>query len=102
MIVRSAYLEGDVASGDSAAFDRGCDQVVKAIQSYPCIRAVKLRRLARPEEGAPPVLAIFDLYFDTLEDMDTALASETRQQVRATIAASLSMFRGRVYHLVLD
>ncbi|MBM6595285.1 EthD domain-containing protein [Microvirga pudoricolor] len=95
-------MEGDVAESDRAAFDLGCRKVVEAIRSYPGIRAVKLRRLARSEEGAPPVLAIFDLYFDSLEDMDAALASETRQLVRSTIASSISMFRGRVYHLVLD
>lgn len=102
MIIRSAYLEGDVAQADLASFDLGCNKVLEAIGTYPRIRQVKLRRVCRTEESAPPVRAIFDLYFDSLEDMDAALASETRQLVRSTIADSISMFRGRVYHLVLD
>lgn len=102
MIVRSAYLEGHVAEADQASFDSGCMKVLKAIRTYPLIRDARLRRLSRTEENAPPICAIFDLYFDSLEDMDAALASETRQLVRATIAETISMFRGRVYHLVLD
>lgn len=102
MIIRSAYLEGDVAQADLTSFDLGCNKVLEAIGTYPRIRQAKLRRVCRTEENAPPVCAIFDLYFDSLEDMDAALASETRQLVRSTIADSISMFRGRVYHLVLD
>jgi hypothetical protein len=102
MIVRSAYLEGHVAEADYASFELGCDKVLEAIGTYPRIRAAKLRRVCRSEENAPPVCMIFDLYFDSLEDMDAALASETRQLVRSMITEAISMFRGRVYHLVLD
>ncbi|MDF2811177.1 MAG: hypothetical protein K0S56_2208 [Microvirga sp.] len=101
MIVRSAYLEGKVADADRARFDRHMGEtVLDAIRTYPHIRDVKLRWVSEPEEGAPPVYAIFDLYFDSLDDMEAALASETRQRVRATISEAMSMFRGRVYHLV--
>jgi predicted transcriptional regulator len=102
MIVRSAYLEGTVAETDRASFEFGCQRVVEAIRAYPRIHDVRLRYKVRSEENAPPVCAIFDLYFGSLEDMDAALASETRQLVRSTIAEAISMFRGRVYHLVLD
>ena len=100
MIIRSAYLEGDVAPGDQETFDRLMrTTVVEAISTYPGIRQVKLRKIARGEEGAPPVYMIFDLYFDSLEAMDAALASETRQTVRAKILEAMPLFKGRVYHL---
>ncbi len=103
MIIRSAYLEGTVAEADRPAFDahmRG--PVMAAIATYPGLRDVRLRELARGEEGAPAVYMIFDLYFDSLADMDTALASATRQAVRATIQEGMRSFQGRVYHLVFS
>lgn len=45
---------------------------------------------------------VFDLYFDSLEDMDAALASPTRQAVRSIIAQGMSMFHGRVFHQVFN
>lgn len=103
MIIRSAYLEGEVAAGDREAFDRQMrETVMVAIRTYPGIRDVRLRRLARGEEGAPNVYMIFDLYFDSIEAMDAALASETRRQVRARIQEAMPSFKGRVYHLVFS
>lgn len=101
MIVRSAYLEGTVAEKDRAEFDRRMNTtVLGAIRTYPRIRDVRLRRIAEADAGAPPVYMIFDLYFDSLDDMNAALASQTRQQVRDRIAEAMGLFKGRVYHLV--
>ncbi|CAH1651563.1 conserved hypothetical protein [Hyphomicrobiales bacterium] len=103
MIIRSAVLEGHVAPEDQEAFDRSMRAyVLPAIRSYPRLREVKLRKLAVPEAGAPDVYMTFDLYFDSLADMDAALASETRQVVRKTIAENMASFKGRVYHLVFE
>lgn len=103
MIIRSAILEGQVPEADRERFDaqmRGA--VVQAIGTYPGIRAVKLRRLVQADEGTAPHYMIFDLYFDDLAAMDAALASPTRQAVRAQIAQAMSMFQGRVYHQVFE
>jgi len=103
MIVRSAVLEGTVAEPDRVAFDRRMSgEVLAAIGTYPGIRAVKLRRIAEIDDGAPPIYMVFDLYFDSLADMHAALASETRQQVRQQIGAAMPLFRGRVYHVVYE
>ncbi|MDB5601585.1 MAG: hypothetical protein JWN71_3629 [Xanthobacteraceae bacterium] len=103
MIVRSAYLEGTVAEQDRAQFDRQMrTDVVAAIGTYPGIRAVKLRRVAEIDDGAPPIYMVFDLYFDSLADMHAALASETRQAVRQQIGAAMPLFKGRVYHVVYE
>jgi uncharacterized protein (TIGR02118 family) len=101
MIVRSAFLEGHVEEADQQQFDQNMrDNVLPAIRTYPGIRDVKLRRLVVPEAGAPAAYMIFDLYFDSVSDMDAALASETRQIVRTKIAENMGPFKGRVYHLV--
>lgn len=103
MIIRSAFLEGEVAAGDRETFDRHMrETVVAAIRTYPGIRDVRLRRVARGEEGAPDIYMMFDLYFDSMEAMDAALASETRRLVRARIQEVMPSFKGRVYHLVFS
>jgi hypothetical protein len=73
-----------------------------AIATHHGLRDVRLRELARGEQGAPAVYMIFDLYFDSLADVDAALASATRQAVRATIQEGMRGFQGRVYHLVFS
>lgn len=103
MIIRSAVLEGTVAEADRSAFDAHMrDVVLPAIARYPGLRRVDLRKPAEAEAGAPPVYMIFDLHFDTLAAMHAALASPVRQEVRGVIAAGMSRFSGRVYHLVLE
>jgi uncharacterized protein (TIGR02118 family) len=101
MIVRSAYLEGTVAEADRERFDRHMSEtVMPAIATYPGIKDVRLRHIVEADAGAPPIHVIFDLYFDSLDAMNAALASDTRHEVRKTIAAVMPMFKGRVYHLV--
>lgn len=101
MIIRSAYLEGTVAEADRADFDAHMSgPVMAAIATYPGLRQLRLRQLQQADEGAPPVYMVFDLVFDSLQAMDAALASPTRQAVREIIAQGMKPFKGRVYHLV--
>jgi len=101
MIVRSAFLEGTVAVAERARFDAHmAGPVLAAIGTYPGIRRVRLRRVEQADEGSPPNYMVFDLYFDSLDDMNAALASPIRQAVRELIAAGMGPFKGRVYHQV--
>ncbi len=103
MIIRSAMLEGSVAEADRTAFDRQMEgTVLHAIATYPGLREVRLRKPAETESGAPAIYVQFDLYFDDLAAMQAALASPVRHQVRETIAAVMPLFKGRVYHLVMQ
>ena len=103
MIVRSAVLEGTVSTEAKSGFDLHMrTTVLSAIAGYPGLRDVRLRWPVETEAGAPPVYCIFDLYFDSLEAMNAALASPTREAVRKTIGEAMSAFKGKVYHLVLD
>lgn len=103
MIIRSAVLEGEVAPENVEEFDSRMRAVVlPAIARYPGLVKVELRKIAEPEAGAPPVYMVFDLYFPDLAAMHAALASDVRQAVRQEIAAGMGLFKGRVYHIVLD
>jgi hypothetical protein len=103
MIIRSAVLEGTVAEANRAEFDEQMvTAVLPAIATYPGILEVRLRRPVEQEPGAPPVYMVFDLYFETVEAMHTALASPVRAVVREQIGKAMSAFSGKVYHLVLQ
>ena len=103
MIVRSAFLDGTVAEADRVSFDRQmAGPVLDAIGTYPGIRAARLRRTEQRDDGSPQTYMVFDLYFDDLQAMDAALASPTRQAVRAQIAQAMVLFQGRTYHHVFS
>lgn len=105
MIIRSALLLGEVAPADRPAFDAYMrDVVVAEISTYPGIRSVILRRAVADvaEAGAPPLYMQFDLVFDSLADMDAALASPVRAAVRDRIKAGMGAFRGTVAHVVSE
>lgn len=103
MIVRSAFLEGTVPEADRPDFDRQmAGPVLAAIATYPGLQGANLRRLVQSDAGAPPIYMVFDLYFADLASMEAALATPTRQAVRAQIAEAMTRFQGRVYHQVFE
>jgi uncharacterized protein (TIGR02118 family) len=103
MIIRSALLLGSVAADEQPAFDAYMrDVVVPEIGTYPGIRAVTLRKLVQADAGAPSVYMQFDLVFDSLEDMEVALASPVRAAVRDRIKAGMAPFVGTVTHVVSE
>ena len=103
MIIRCVYFEGQVAPADQADFDaRMCGPVLAALRTYPGLRQVKLRRLQLADVNSPAHYCVFDLYFDSLEAMNTALASPTRQAVRDQVSVAMASFQGRIYHQVFS
>jgi uncharacterized protein (TIGR02118 family) len=103
MIVRTAILEGTVDPDHKADFDRHMrTKVLAALGRYPSLVKAVLREIAETDADAPPVYMAFDLYFRSLADMHTALASPVRQAVRADLALVMPRFRGRVYHWVFE
>lgn len=103
MTVRCAYLEGSVPESAQPAFDALMrNTVVPALLTYPGIRQVRLKKLVQADEGANPHYMVFELVFDSLAAMDAALASPTRQAVRAHMAEAMKGFNGRIVHRVFD
>ncbi|WP_417587132.1 EthD family reductase [Pararhodobacter oceanensis] len=101
MIIRSALLLGQVAADRQEDFDRHMREVVVAkIRQYPRILDVTLRKTQASDDGAPEIYMQFDLMFDSLADMDAALASPVRDAVRAEIIAGMGDFQGRTVHVV--
>lgn len=103
MILRSALLMGTVAPEDQPAFDTYMrDVVVPEIGKYPGIQGVTLRKLVQADDGAPSIYMQFDLFFQTLADMEAALASPVRTEVRDRIKMGMAPFVGTVTHIVSE
>lgn len=103
MIIRSAFLLGTVAPSEQETFDAHMrNNVVKEILTYPGIKRVTLRKLDHADAGAEAAYMQFDLYFDSLQAMEEALASPVRQAVQTRIKAGMGPFEGRVTHVVSE
>lgn len=103
MIIRSAYLEGEVAPEDKEAFDKYMTEtVVENLLRYPGIRGVTVRQPVQFDPDMAPVYLQTDLLFDDIAAMDAALASPVRAEVQALIKSGMKPFKGRVTHSVAE
>jgi uncharacterized protein (TIGR02118 family) len=100
MIVRCAVFEGTVNPADRAAFDAHVEgTVLPILAAFPNIRSARILRAIAVEDSGPPVYQMFELLFDTEEDMRAALASANRARSRAAVAQVMPLFKGRIYHV---
>ena len=102
MHVRCAIFEGTVAEKDQKTFDAFiADKVLPILASFPKIRAARVLRAKSVEDNGPPVYQVFELQFDSAEDVAAALASPNRAKSRTALAEIMPLFKGRIYHINL-
>ena len=102
-IIRSAYLAGTVTKAEQAKFDTFMNEnVVPEIKKYTQLRDLKLRYVKAKDPSAPDVYMVFDMYFDSIQEMDAALASPVRKVVQDKLAEIMPKFKGKVYHLITN
>jgi uncharacterized protein (TIGR02118 family) len=106
MFVRCAYYVGTVDPKDQQTFD---DYVLKVhlpmVATWPRLRRLRLlKNNGKPYEGeAPRYYQVFELSFDSQEDMDFCMASEERKYCRKVSAQDIGkfkgLFKGEVHHI---
>lgn len=100
MYVRCAYFEGDVDPGDRARFDGFMEaEIMPRLAKMPRVRAVRLLRGREFEEGAPHFYQTIEQDYDSLEDIENALASEIRAELREKLSEVMPLFEGRLSHI---
>ena len=102
MYVRCAYFEGTVAPENRERFNRFFeDEVVPLVARFPNIRTVRLLRSDWHEDGAPGIYQTMEMTFDSLADVEAALASEPRAENKENTQKSgiMDLFDGRLYHI---
>lgn len=105
IVVRSAVFDGVVLPENREQFRKNMEVLKQMVTQYPGIRDVRVRYMSdevAPEEGAPHPYVTFDFYFNSVEDMDKALATPLRQETRDEIQKSMPIFKGKIYHFVRE
>jgi len=100
MHVRCAYFEGDVDPADREKFDRCIiDEVAPQIAKFPGCREVRVLRAREYQDGAPNFYMVLEHYYDSLDDIETALGSENRTAVWNHLDKVMALFKGRLTHV---
>ncbi len=100
MYVRCAYFEGYVDPDDRQRFDEFMvTEIMPRLTKMPKVRAVRLLRGQAFEDDAPLIYQTIEQDYDSLEDIDRALASEVRAAMRKKLAEVMPLFKGRLYHI---
>jgi FeS assembly ATPase SufC len=91
MIVRIAYLEGNVKPADLERFDAFiASEVVPLMKRFPGVRSVRVMRAQTIEENGQPLHMTFESVYDSVEAMNHAFTFPVRQELKAKMA-ELSM-----------
>lgn len=103
MIVRSACLEGQPQPGQAQTFDAFIvREIVPLMKQFPGVRATRILRSVRVEDGGPPLYLSFESVYDSQEAMQAAFEAPVRQRLRARLAQIMPLFDGRIFHITQD
>lgn len=100
MIVRCAYLEGDVLPENRARFDAFiAAEVVPLMKRFPGVQSVRVMRAAAVEDGGHSLYMSFESAYPSQEALDFALSQPIRLELRAKMKEILPLFQGRMFHI---
>ena len=100
MIVRIAYLEGNVKPADREGFDAFiASEVVPLMKRFPGVRSVRVMRAQSIEENGPSLHMTFESVYDSVEAMNHAFTFPVRQELKAKMAQIMPLFTGRLFHI---
>jgi hypothetical protein len=101
MFTRYAIFEGTVRPGHEDEFFRAVEErLVPLWRQMPQAQAVRVVRIARRDEDAPPIAMIQEIDYPSLDAIEEALVSPVRTQARAVTDEIMALFDGRFYHVV--
>jgi hypothetical protein len=99
MYVRCAYFQGDVDPADRERFDRFMDEeIMPRLVHMPKVRAIRLLRGRKFEDDGPRFYQTIEQDYDSLADIEAALASEVRGEMRHKLAEIMPLFKGKLSH----
>ena len=100
MIVRCAYLEGDVLPENRARFDAFiAAEVVPLMKRFPGVQSVRVMRAIAVEDDGHGIYMSFESAYPSQEAMDHAFTQPIRQEMRAKMKEILPLFKGRLFHI---
>lgn len=100
MIVRCAYLEGDVAPENRRRFDDFmAREILPMMLQFPGVKSARIMRCESVEDGGPRIYMSFESIYASLEAMEHAFAQPIRQAFKAKLAEIMPLFSGRLFHI---
>ena len=101
MLALCAYYEGGVRN--KQRFDDHVENVhLPLVAKYPGLKALRYLKGIPRDGRAPRFYLAFELYFESEEDLATALGSEVRQSARDDVDNFLPLFKGEVHHVLYE
>jgi antibiotic biosynthesis monooxygenase (ABM) superfamily enzyme len=103
MLTRCAFFEGHVLEGKEAAFEEFIEQRLMPLwRQFPGATDVRVLRRVAADPQAPTVHMMLEFDYPTQDALDTTVASPERAKAKAETEKLLSMFDGRLYHIVFE
>ena len=103
MLTRCAFFEGHIREGREADFDRFVEeQLLPLWRRFPGSTDVRVLRRVSSDPQAPHVEMLLEFDYPSEEAIEQTMDSPERTDAKAKTQELLSMFDGRLYHIVLE
>ena len=103
MLIRCAFFEGRVQEGKETAFDDFVQQQLLPLwQRFPGSTGVRVLHHVAADPMAPPIRMMLEFDYPSEAAIDQTMASAERTEAKAKTQELLSMFDGRLYHVVFE
>lgn len=97
---RYAYFVGQPVQGKSEQLISQLQAIVAGFAKLPGVQSAQLELPRYFEPGAPQIYAAVRISFNTLEDIDIALATPERQRLRQEFVENVApLFDGTISHI---
>lgn len=103
MLIRCAFFEGRVHDGKEAAFEAFVQQQLLPLwQRFPGSTGVRVFYRVTADPTAPPIHMMLEFDYPSEAAIEQTMASPERTEAKAKTQELLSMFDGRLYHVVVE
>jgi hypothetical protein len=103
MLTRCAYFEGQIHEGKAELFDRFVEERLMPLWGqFPGAIDVRVLRDVTSDPHASPLRMVLEIDYPDMATIEAALASPVRREAKAETEKLMTMFDGRIYHIVFE
>ena len=103
MLTRCAYFEGQIHEGKAELFDRFVDERLMPLwRQFPGSTDMRVLRDVSADPHAPHLRMVLEVDYPDMETIETALASSVRTRAKVETEKLMTMFDGRIYHVIFE
>jgi len=103
MFVLCAHYLGTVPEENRQAFEEHVEKIhMPMVAKYPGLVSLRYLKGVHWNDAAPPYFLTFELGFESREDLDKALQSETRYAARDDLGNFVPQFDGEIRHVLYN